>query len=503
MKAFLVFPTQLFEDTTPISNADRIFIIEHALYFTQYKFHKQKIIFHRASMQYYSGYLIGKNYKVTYVNSYDEEYQTHALVSMLLRLGYTQIELYHPNDNWLEKQLKTECGKQNLNLNFLNSPGFINSKSADLSLLGTKKPYFQTKFYIDQRKKLNLLLEANQHPIGGKWSFDAENRKRIPKNLELPKLDFPCQNSFIKEAVYYTEKYFPNNLGGIDAPFGEELHSLNYPVTFDESKIALQNFIQDKLQFFGDYEDAIVKNESVLFHSVLSPLINVGLLTPLFVVERIVEAFEIQNIPINNIEGFIRQIIGWREFIQLIYQKCGTEQRTKNFWNFEHPMPEAFYTGETGILPIDDTIKKLLKTGYNHHIERLMILGNFMLLCEIHPNSVYQWFMELYIDAYDWVMVPNIYGMSQFSDGGIMTTKPYISGSNYILKMSDYPKGEWQEIWDGLFWRFLSKNTVVFSKNPRWMMLIKSWEKMDEAKKNAHLSNAENFLIKLHEKRNN
>jgi deoxyribodipyrimidine photolyase-related protein len=501
MKAFLVFPNQLFQDTVVQSNTHHVFLLEHELFFKQYLFHKQKIIFHRASMCFYETYLSQQHIKVSYINSYDKENQTSGLISKIKSLGYSQIELYHPNDNWLERQLQKECNNQQIEISFLNSPGFINNNGEDLSKLGTKIPYFQTKFYIEQRKKLNILLDSEKHPIGGKWSFDADNRKRIPKGLEMPKLSFPESNAFISEAILYTEKYFANNLGSSEAPFHENSLRFYYPVTFEEARIALNNFIEMKLESFGDYEDAIVKNESVLFHSVLSPLINTGLLTPMFVVNEIVHAFKEKDISINNIEGFIRQIIGWREFIQLIYQQSGNIQRTKNFWKFTNPMPKAFYTGETGIPPVDDAIKKLLATGYNHHIERLMVLGNFMLLCEIHPNAVYQWFMELYIDAYDWVMVPNIYGMSQFSDGGMMTTKPYISGSNYILKMSDYKKGDWQKIWDGLFWRFLSKNAIVFSKNPRWMMLIKSWEKMEESKRNQHLQEAENFLTKIHQNR--
>jgi deoxyribodipyrimidine photolyase-related protein len=164
-------------------------------------------------------------------------------------------------------------------------------------------------------------------------------------------------------------------------------------------------------------------------------------------------------------------------------------------------MPAAFYNGTTGILPVDDVIKKLLKTGYSHHIERLMILGNFLVLCEIRPNAVYQWFMELYVDAYDWVMVPNVYGMSQYADGGVMSTKPYISGSNYVMKMSNYPKGDWQIIWDALFWRFLNVHRVFFLKNPRMGMLVKTFDKMSEDKQNQIMSTADAFLEKLHSKK--
>ena len=165
-----------------------------------------------------------------------------------------------------------------------------------------------------------------------------------------------------------------------------------------------------------------------------------------------------------------------------------------NFWNFKRKIPNSFYSGTTGIEPIDITIKKTLNYGYNHHIERLMIIGNFMLLCEFHPNEVYKWFMEMYVDSYDWVMVPNVYGMSQFSDGGVMSSKPYISSSNYLIKMSNFKKGTWQDTWDGLFWNFLNNQKKFFMKNPRMNMLINIFNKMDKEKKQNHLSNAQEFL---------
>jgi deoxyribodipyrimidine photolyase-related protein len=200
-----------------------------------------------------------------------------------------------------------------------------------------------------------------------------------------------------------------------------------------------------------------------------------------------------KQVSLNSLEGFIRQIIGWREFIRGIYVYKGTEERTTNFWKFYKEIPASFYNGSTGIEPIDITIKKLLDTGYNHHIERLMILGNFMLLCEYNPDRVYQWFMEMYIDAYDWVMVPNIYGMSQFADGGLMATKPYISGSSYVLKMSNFKKGEWCEIWDALFWHFMNRQRNFFLSNPRLGMLIKTYDTMKEDKKQRIKSIVENI----------
>ena len=224
---------------------------------------------------------------------------------------------------------------------------------------------------------------------------------------------------------------------------------------------------------------------------------NVGLLDPNYLVKTTVDYAKKHNIPINSTEGFIRQIIGWREFIRGVYIAKGTEERTKNFWNFSRKMPAAFYNGTTGLEPFDDSIKKITKTGYIHHIERLMIVGNLMLLCEIDPDEVYRWFMELSIDSYDWVMVPNVYGMSQFADGGLMSTKPYISGSSYILKMSDYKKGDWCSIWDALFWNFINNHKEFFKKNPRMRMLVSSFEKMNPEKKKALLETSATFIENL------
>ena len=270
-----------------------------------------------------------------------------------------------------------------------------------------------------------------------------------------------------------------------------------YPFDFDSSRQWLKQFFEMRFDNFGHYEDAIVAEAMTLHHSVLTPMLNVGLLSPQEVIDKALEHTEEADIPLNSTEGFIRQIIGWREFIRGIYEVKGSEERTRNFWGFNRKIPKSFYDGTTGILPVDKTIKKVLKTGYCHHIERLMILGNFMLLCEFDPKEVYRWFMELFIDAYDWVMVPNVYGMSQFADGGLMATKPYISGSNYLKKMSNYKNGDWQQVWDALFWRFMDVHRDFFLQNPRLGMLVRTFDKMDETKKQRLVSTATDYLDKL------
>ncbi|TFG74979.1 MAG: cryptochrome/photolyase family protein, partial [Flavobacteriales bacterium] len=291
-------------------------------------------------------------------------------------------------------------------------------------------------------------------------------------------------------AYGYVALYFPGNPGQLDE---QPLYPTNDGSTYQW----FDQFLKTRFHGFGDYEDAIVADASILNHSILTPMLNVGLITPDEIVNSSLTYAREHKVPLNATEGFIRQIIGWREFIRGVYESKGREERLKHFWGFDRKMPLSFYEGTTGIDPIDQTIKKVLKTGYCHHIERLMVLSNFMMLCELDPDAVYRWFMELFIDAYDWVMVPNVYGMSQFADGGLMSSKPYISGSNYLMKMGDYKKGDWQVIWDGLFWRFMHLHRDFFERNPRMGMLVKMFDKMSEEKRLCHLNEGNTFLAEL------
>ena len=431
-----------------------------------------------------------KNLKVNYIDSTNELSDVRKLIPYLKKIGIKEIHFADVADNWLEKRIKQASEKSGLKLNEYPSPCFLNTKSDLTEYFKGKKKYSQTDFYIKQRKRLGLLIDENESPIGGKWTFDTENRLKYPAKKIAPKVNFPSENEYYKNAVSYVEKNFPHNYGEIGSGF-------IYPTTFDESKKWLKQFFEKRFSEFGDYEDAIVASENILHHSLLTPMMNVGLLTPDYIIKAAIQYSQKKNVPLNSLEGFIRQIIGWREFIRGVYEVSGSYQRTKNYWNFKRKIPKSFWNGTTGIEPIDITIKKVLKTGYCHHIERLMILGNFMLLCEFDPDEVYRWFMELFIDAYDWVMVPNVYGMSQFADGGLMATKPYISGSNYLMKMSDFKKGDWQIIWDGLFWRFMDQHRKFFLSNPRLGMLIRTFDKMEIRRKQNLLNTAEIYLKSL------
>jgi deoxyribodipyrimidine photolyase-related protein len=256
----------------------------------------------------------------------------------------------------------------------------------------------------------------------------------------------------------------------------------------------MNRFFAERFADYGAYQDAIESSKNFLFHSVLCPMINNGLLNPLRVVQEAIGWGLENNIPVNSLEGFVRQILGWREFMRGVYLLEGTTQRTANSFDHRNMMPESFYDGSTGIRPFDESVKRVLDTAYTHHIERLMILGNFMHLCELHPDEVYKWFMELFIDAYDWVMVPNVYGMSLYSDGGLITTKPYVSGSNYILKMSNYKKADWCDKWDALYWRYIYKNRDAFRENQRMSMIVSLVDNMNGSTLRKHLETAEDYL---------
>ncbi len=486
----LIFPTQLYKNYIAKQSVNFV-LIEDSLIFGcdpewPLKIHKKKITLHLASMNAYKEYLIQKGFNVLYLK-HERHKKTEHYLSYLYKLGYKEFILYDPNDNVLLKRIRTFCSTFNINLIILDNPSILTSKELIDQYSSTEKKPFMKNFYKKQRVHLNILIDNKNKPIGDKWSFDLENRKKLPKSIDLPTITKLVHNKHLIKAINHVNDNYNDYYG--------ENNDFNLPTTHAEAEDWLDKFIEERLFSFGAYEDAIHKKNNTLWHSLLSPLLNIGLLTPDLIIKRVINNYKLYSIPLNSLEGLIRQIIGWREFMSIMYNAHGTKMRNSNFWNFNNKkIPISFYNGTTGIEPLDDSINNVLRTGYCHHIERLMIIGNFMLLCRFHPDSVYKWFMELFIDAYDWVMVPNVYGMSQFSDGGIFTTKPYISGSNYIRKMSDYKVGEWSKKWDGLFWLFINDYKSFFAKQNRLSILVKTLEKMNDTKRHSHFLEANQFL---------
>lgn len=490
-EATLIFPHQLFKNHPAIHKNRRIFLIEDPLFFGDirypFRFHKKKLVFHRASMKAYEKYLTDQDYDVIYLqySSFKEDCRSNYLSVFFNKMNIDTFHFAEVTDFILEKRIFKMINQLQKRTVKYPSPMFLSDENYLREFFSKQKSYLMGSFYIEQRKRLNILVN-NGKPVGGKWSFDVENRKKLPKGLKIPRLKFPYDTEYGVEAIDYVEKHFPDNPG--------DSFDFNYPVTFEQAEYWLKDFLKNRFMHFGDYEDAIDKDETYLFHSVLTPMLNSGLLTPKQVVDAALLFAEKNNVSFNSVEGFLRQIIGWREYMRAVYMIEGVKQRTTNYFKFNKRMPEAFYNASTGIEPVDKVIKGVLEKSYSHHIERLMILGNFMLICEIRPDEVYKWFMEMYIDSYDWVMVPNVYGMSQYADGGLICTKPYISSSNYIRKMSNFEKGDWCEIWDALYWRFIFKHKKVFEKNPRMSIMVAHLHKIDKYKIEKHLKIAEEFL---------
>ena len=490
MEVSLVYPHQLFRDHPALAAGREVFLIEHPLFFGNdarwpMNVHRQRLVLHRASMMAYAGELRAAGMRVTHVQNPGGNVAPEPPIPT----GVTRVHLADPVDDVLGRRLQKQCAASGVEMVIHPSPNFLSpTEFLSARLAGPRKPFMAT-FYQTQRRRMDILVGSDGEPAGGRWSFDTENRARLPKNHLPPPEPRTRPNDHVETAIRQVRESFPGHLGGLD--------DFRWPVTRTDAENWFEDFLQWRFPGFGTFEDAISTAHPFLYHAAIAPMLNTGLLDPAVVVERALAAADASRVPINSLEGFIRQVIGWREFIRGIYVHRGGTIRSSNFWGFDRPMPAAFYDATTGIPPVDRLIRQLLRTGYCHHIERLMVLGNFMLLCRIHPDEVYRWFMELFVDAYDWVMVPNVYGMSQFADGGTFTTKPYISGSNYILKMSDEPKGSWCAAWDGLFWSFIADYQEFFLANPRLSMMARTWVKLGPEKQAMHRHAAKKFLDSL------
>lgn len=483
---WLIFPHQLFESNTRLAaNSRCIFLIEEPLYFTLYRFHKQKLILQRAAMRMHADHLRGAGAEVHLIEGPAAADLT-GLFARINRLGVGCVNYIDVVDDWLERRIRKVAETSGSPLRRHDTPMFLATMDALSAHFETGARPSMARFYAAQRRSRGVLM-VDGAPSGGRWSYDVENRRRLPAKIRLPQIQKPASNDYVREAKRYVDLHFSDSPGSAD--------SFDYPVTYADARAWLADFCSNRLADFGAYEDAVSKTHEIIFHSVLTPMLNVGLLTPDDVLDAALARADV--VPLNSLEGFVRQVLGWREYVRGAYVFRGRAQRTRNFWSHSRTIPQSFWQATTGITPIDRIIERVLKTGYAHHIERLMILSSFMQLCEFEPDQVYRWFMELFIDSFDWVMVPNVYGMGLYADGGSITTKPYICGSNYILKMSDFGRGPWCEVWDGLFWRFINKHQAIIGANPRMHMMVESWNRMPAAKRQAHLEAAEHYLAGL------
>ncbi len=491
-----MFPHQIFEDCELLRAVDPsgtvIYLLEEYLFFRQYRFHKQKLVLHRASMTFYAEYLRSKGFRVVYVESKDLP-ESDSLKKFINAHAFSEISYTYTVDDWLEKRLKKAVEGKGVPCTMYESPLFLTTRSdLDEYKAQTKRPYFMKNFYEWQRKRVGVMVDENGEPEGGRWSYDSDNRKKLPKDVVIPAEVHVPHNHHVTEALEYVEKNFSHHVGSLD--------KFNYATDFDGVRACIDGFMKDRLANFGPYEDAIDQRSHTLFHSVLSPYLNAGLIQPSYVLEKVL-AYSRKHpnaIPIESLEGFVRQLIGWREYMRLVYEDLGVKIRNGNYFGATRKLPGSFWTGETGIDPIDHTIRVIRDTAYCHHIPRLMVLGNFMNLCGFDPNDVYEWFMEMFIDSYDWVMVANVYSMALYADGGLITTKPYISSSNYVRKMSDYGNDSgWAEKWDALYWSFIDSHYEKLKGENRLGFVGVQYQKMGAQKVGDYKKLAEETILGL------
>lgn len=490
----LVMGNQLFPPAhLPRPSSVVVFMAEDHELCTYYRFHKHKIILFLAAMRAYADELRKAGYDVQYYKLDDAKASSKKcedkLEDELSKRAGVSLVGFEIEDKFMEVRIRKLSERLGRDYKILKSPMFLTSRDEFQGYLkGQKKPFMKT-FYEQRRKNLGILVDKDGKPIGGKWSFDEDNRSKLDPDIKVPGLPKIKSSDHLRDVSTLVDKLFADHPG--------DSKDFWLPITRTEALRWLEDFLAKRFEHFGEFEDAIHPDEFSVFHSVLSPAINLGLLTPDDVVKRALLFAKENKTPMNSLEGFVRQVIGWREFVRGIYQNFSEKQDVENFFKHDRKLSKVWYTAQTGIIPLDDSLTKTLKFGYAHHIERLMVIGCLMLLSQVHPREVHRWFMEMYVDSSDWVMGPNVYGMSQFSDGGIFATKPYICGSNYILKMSSYKKGPWCEVWDGLYWKFVSEKFQFLAKNPRLSMMVAMWGKKSKAEQRALLAAADGFIEKV------
>lgn len=417
----VILPNQLF-DIKYLDKNDKITLWEHSQYFTKWKYNKKRLMLHIASMNYYKDYLKKAGYKVKYIK-YNKE------------LKLKNYSIYDPID-----RIKLPG-----NVSILESPNFLLTEENYEKHREKTDKFFFNSFYMWGKKVIDVIPNIK--------SQDKDNRKKMPKGMFIPPLPNLSteEKKYLDKAKKRVEKEFPNNYGNCD--------NFHFPITHKSALNWLDNFIKCKFDKFGPYQDFIDKDNEYLFHSVLSATINIGLLNPTDIIE-IIQKYK-KKIPLNSYEGYIRQLF-WREYQRYCY--IYFDFKNLNYFGNNKKLTNKWYTGELGIPPVDDAIKTAFSTGYLDHINRLMVVGNYMNLSEISPWEGFKWFMEFSCDSYEWVMHQNVLDMVFFVSGGKTMRRPYMSSSNYVLKMSNYKKGDWCNTWNEKYRNFLDKHTDKLHK---------------------------------------
>ncbi len=459
-EATLIYPHQLYSPH-PASTKNRLHVlVEDARFFDDHhnkvKFHKQKLVLHRASMKYYEREVLKKQgMQVEYVD-FGDAARFFELLTKYKEEGLESIHVVDPTDHVLEAQLRHMCDAHDLGLMIYETPNFLTPKIEVERFFAGQRHYSASEFYINQRKRLRILMGSKGMPAGGSWTFNGD-KGRLPGRLKIPSIKRFRSNAYVEEARRYVESKFSDHPGLVD--------EFIYPINEDEAKAWFDNFLEKRFADFSAQGRWIVDGERFAFHSLLSAPLNIGLLSPQYILERVDRFIRTHRIPLESIEILVRQIIGSREFTRAAYLSIGERQRAINFFLHNRRLSSMWYGTNSAIFPLDRALAKVMTCAYCSNSERLMVLGNLMLMSEVHPDDVFRWFMTMFIDAYDWSMVPNVYGVSQFADGGLIIKTPQFFPASEVLKISNYDCADWCDTWDGLFWRFVDRHRVLFSRN--------------------------------------
>ncbi len=464
--------------------------------------HIQKIIGFFAAMRSFSSELKEQGHQVIYYqldDSKNKQSLTENLQQIIQEIGIEKFEYQLPDEYRLDEQLKSFCQEIKIASSVTDTEHFLTERHELADFFKGKKTYLMESFYRSMRKKYHIMMEGNgKKPITGKWNYDKENRKKLPKD-HVPTQPFMLERD-VSDIYDVIQSTTIKTIGNVNPK------AFLWPINRTESLQLLDFFNKSCLHLFGAYQDAMTPNYWSLYHSRLSFSINTKMLSPLEVVQSAIKYWEAnsEKVTIAQIEGFVRQIIGWREYMRGIYWEKMPQYSTLNFFKNDRTLPSFFWNGQTKMNCLKHAIGQSLDYAYAHHIQRLMVTGSFTLLAGIHPDEVDEWYLGIYMDAIEWVEITNTRGMSQFADGGIVGTKPYAGSANYIDKMSHYcgtcfykkkeKVGAKACPFNSLYWHFYFRNREKLEKNPRIGMAYRTWDKMDIAKKEAIIQQAEVYL---------
>lgn len=462
--------------------------------------HKQRIALFLSAMRHFAADLQADDLPLQYLTLGQHDFSTlaEALANTLKREQPQEVWLVRPGDYRVLHELVDVCRTLDVPLRQLNDRHFLSTPAEFKTWVGSRHPRMEF-WYRELRKRYAVLMADDGKPLGGKWNYDQDNRGTFPKTgpVDLPAAPEFQADAITQEVITSVEQHFPQHPGDLD--------TLNWPVTVEQAEAILQRFLDQVLPHFGQYQDAMWTGQPFLYHSLISSALNLKLLNPLAVIQQAEQRYHDKAAPLAAVEGFIRQILGWREYVRSLYWLYMPDWYEMNALAAERDLPDFYWTGDTEMTCLRESIGQTLRTGYAHHIQRLMITGLFAQLYGVQPQKVHEWYLAVYVDAVEWVELPNTLGMSQYADGGVMASKPYIASGNYINKMSNYCKhcrfkpaqatGEDACPFTTLFWSFLDRHEVRFSGHPRMGFMLKNWQRKSEEEQAAIRKQALQFYV--------